>query len=125
MEYIKNSILNSKLNELFDLSKVDWLKCEEFALKNIVKEVCEYWEKNNNNENIIPHMTNIFKCNDNTIRNYLHKGNKQGWCNYKPLTGRNGGKSIKVYKEGVLVGILIRHLNYLEKKIYRIIWSKL
>ena len=42
-EWIKNNILKSKLNELFDLSKVDLEKCEEFALCNLVKSVCDYW----------------------------------------------------------------------------------
>ena len=41
-EWVKNNILSSKLNELFDLEKrINWNKCEEFALKsNIAKEVC-------------------------------------------------------------------------------------
>ena len=43
LKWIKNSILNSDLNNMFDLSKVDWLKCEEFALSNQVKKVCDYW----------------------------------------------------------------------------------
>ena len=37
MEYIKNSILNSKLINFGDFSKVSWLKCEEFTLCNLVK----------------------------------------------------------------------------------------
>lgn len=78
LEWIKNSILNSKLTELFDLSKVDWLKCAEFANKNIVKEVCEDY-------NIIKDVKLISKkynINRNTIVKYLRLGTKIGLCVY-------------------------------------------
>lgn len=87
LEWIKNNVLNSKLNELFDLSKVDWTVCEEFALKNNkIKEVCEYW---NNKEEWETTYT-ISESNEwginssSTICNYLKKGTKLGWCNYDP-----------------------------------------
>lgn len=111
MEWIKNSILNSKLNELFDLSKVNWLKCEEFALGNLVKEVCDYWNNKeewettqtiaNNNPWGIKNICSIIK--------YLKKGTKLGWCNYdsKEEMRKNGlklgernRKPIGVYKNG-------------------------
>ena len=85
LEWIKNSIFNSKLNGLFDLSNIDWLQCEEYALKNIIKEVREYWHKHKevNKENIkIVDMMKIFQLSDTTIRKYLKKGNILGWCNY-------------------------------------------
>src|SRR5574344_202584 len=41
LEYIKNNIFESKLNEIFDLSKIKWDECEEFALSNRVKEACD------------------------------------------------------------------------------------
>lgn len=86
IEHIKNSILNSKLNTLFDLSKIDWLKCEEFALKNIVKEVCDYWNNKEEWETISTIISNhIFNIKDrSTIRDYLKKGSKLGWCKYSP-----------------------------------------
>ena len=80
-EWIKNSILNSKLNKLYDLSKIDWLKAHEFALLNIIKEVCNYW---NNKEGweTAKDLENIFKVNRCTILRYLKKGTELGWCNY-------------------------------------------
>ena len=45
MGYIKNNILSSELVNYFDFSNVDWLKAEEYALKNIVKEVCYYYNE--------------------------------------------------------------------------------
>ena len=34
LKWIKNSILNSDLNNIFNLNEVDWLKCEQNALEN-------------------------------------------------------------------------------------------
>jgi TATA-box binding protein (TBP) (component of TFIID and TFIIIB) len=43
-ELIKDNILSSnKLNQIFDLNKIDWLKCNEFACDNLIKEVCKIW----------------------------------------------------------------------------------
>lgn len=77
-EYIKLNVINSKLKELFDLSKVDWSKCESFALKNIAKEVCEYW----NNGKTIEDIISVTKLSRSAIRNYLNNGNDLGWCSY-------------------------------------------
>lgn len=92
IDYIKNSILNSELSSIFDLSGIDWNKCEEFALKNIVKEVCDYWYKHReiNKEDIFASdMVKIFNISINTIREYLKKGTKLGWCNYNPEEEKN------------------------------------
>lgn len=48
MKYIKNSILNSKLNELFDLSKVDWSKCDMLSNKSIMIEIINNYNKGMN-----------------------------------------------------------------------------
>ena len=113
---VKENILNSKLNELFDLSNIDWLKCEEFALKNIVKEVCDYW---NNKEEWETTQTisndNVWgiKCRTTTIK-YLKKGTKLGWCNYDPKkemirnglkNGKSKGKKVEIFKDGVSLGV--------------------
>lgn len=87
MEYIKNSMLNSELANIFDLSNIDWNKCEEFALKNIVKEVCDYWREHKeiNKEDITTsNLAKYFKISKDTIRIYLKNGTKLGWCNYNP-----------------------------------------
>ena len=75
MEWIRGSILNSELAKLFSLSKIDWIKCEKFALPNLVKEVCEYW---NNKEEWETTVT-IAKNNpwgikvESTILKYIKK----------------------------------------------------
>ena len=95
-EWVKNNILSSKLNELFDLSKVDWLKCEEFALCNLVKSVCDYWNDKKDWETTTD-LGKIFKMSRNTIVIYLKKGTELGWCNYngKEESKRNGRRNKK------------------------------
>lgn len=79
--YIKNNILASELFCIFNLSNIDWNKCDEYALKNIVKEVCLFWEKNNHIDyKFIKEKFKIKK--DDTIRSYLSSGTEHGWCNY-------------------------------------------
>ena len=82
LEFIKQNILNSRLSEMFDLTIVDWLKCEEFALSNLVKEVCYYWD---NGIKSTKEIANIMKMNRSTITDYLKKGATiWSWCTYNP-----------------------------------------
>ncbi|EPB8173244.1 hypothetical protein ACRTAL_002422 [Clostridium perfringens] len=113
MEYIKNSILNSELSELFDLSNINWTGCAEFANKNIVKEVCDYWNDKGEDENI-KCLCKIFKLSKSTITNYLKKGTKLGWCNYDPKeeikkcgnSSRKAiGKKVEIFKDNKSLGI--------------------
>ena len=106
-EWVKNNILSSKLNELFDLEKrINWDKCEEFALKNNkVKEVCEYW--NNRQEwKTTTTLAEVFGLSRRTITDYLKKGAKLGWCKYDAkeekiksgkTTGKATGKRVAMY----------------------------
>lgn len=97
LEFIKNNILNSELNDIFNLSKIDWNKCEEFASSNLVKKVCEV--KRDNSEMSANQIANIFKMSNNAVISYLKKGTKLGWCEYNPK-----GKSVEIYNNGVKKG---------------------
>ena len=71
--------------EMEKIREINWLKCEEYALKNIVKEVCDYWHKHKeiNKENIIPEdVCSIFGVSKTCIIDYLNKGTKLKWCTY-------------------------------------------
>lgn len=113
LEYIKNDILhNDKLNSIFDLSNINWLKCEEFALSNLVKKVCEYWN-NKKNDETTNELINVFKLSGFAIRKYLKQGTKLGWCNYNAkeemkksgsLRGNRNGKSVQIFKDNILLG---------------------
>ena len=82
LEWIKNSIMNSELPTLLNFKEedIDWNKCHEFALNSLVKKVCELWNSGIN----INQIAEIFKLYSNSIRRYLKKGTKLGWCNYVP-----------------------------------------
>lgn len=125
LEWIKNNILNSELNKLFDLSNINWLKCEEFALKNIVKEVCEYWN-NKNDEESTTDLGKIFGYDRTTIRNYLKKGTKLGWTSYDSeveakKTNKNNTKQVLVYKDNILLSeksYSVRELSRLSVELF-------
>lgn len=93
LEFIKNSIINSELINLFDLSSIDWNKCAEFASSNYVKEVCNLW---NNTSNTLIDIANIYKIHKASVRSYLKQGAKLGWCDYDPKTNNRDIRSIKV-----------------------------
>ena len=115
MEWIKQYTINSELNEIFDLSKIDWSKCEKFALPNLIKEVCDYW---NNKEEWETTQTiadnNPWGIKDKTtIRKYLKKGTELGWTNYNPKKelrrcGQENGKTLKkpieIFKDNKSLG---------------------
>ena len=84
LEWIKNSILNSKLNEIFDLNNIDWKECEKYALEGLTKQICEYWEEQKKvNKNVtIQILIDKFKLSRKTILKHLKKGMKMGWCEY-------------------------------------------
>ena len=80
LEFIKQNIVCSQLNELFDLSKINWLKAEEFALSNFVRQACEY--KKNNVNMTTTQIGKIMRLDRHTILSYLKRGTKLGWCDY-------------------------------------------
>ena len=86
LEWIKNNILNSKLNELFDLSKIDWLKAHEFALGDYKKQICEMWEQYKDEfKTIVDFKRDMdLKITKECIKKYLTEGTELGWCNYNP-----------------------------------------
>jgi hypothetical protein len=93
---IKKEILNAvdqngvHLTDIlgFKEEDVNWSACEEYALKNLVKESCILY-KNGASLNDIASELNI--CLE-TVRQYVKNGTILGWCNYVPYKG------LKVYQ---------------------------
>lgn len=79
-EWIVNSIMNSQLAELFDLSKVDFDQCDKDSSRNILFEVCRY--KKEHPELFATDIAKVFHINEGTVRLYLNKGNNLGLCQY-------------------------------------------
>jgi len=100
MEYIKNNLLNIHEFKRYDLSKIDWLKCHEFACNTIIKIACDYWNSGINNTKEIGIL---MKLTISTIIKYLKQGVELGWCDYDPkitlfnarkINGKNMGKPV-------------------------------
>lgn len=109
VDFIKNNILQSKLNSLFDLSNINWTLCDEFSCNSIMKRVCEY--KRDNPEKSTGKIGKLFKLSRTTIKLYLTNGNKiWDWVNYNAEREKLDcikRKEIKVevFKDGISCGI--------------------
>jgi len=83
LEWIKNSIMQSDLPNLLNFKEEDinWLKCYEYACKNLVKSACDLWNSGMDN---VSKIAKELKMGRKTIRTYLKQGVELGWCNYDP-----------------------------------------
>lgn len=95
-EYIKKSILDSYLSEIFDLSYIDWHKCEADSVKSLVFEVAQCW---NNGVYDIQKLSEIFGLYKGTVRDYLRRADDIGLCVYdKKLVKQEGVKKSSLAK---------------------------
>lgn len=96
VNYIKNSIQNSLLAELFDLSSIDWIKCGIDASSNLAYEVCTYIHQNRPNSTTI--VEKQFKLHGCTINHYCEEGVQFGWCSETDYNRmRTGHDMVVVY----------------------------
>lgn len=105
-EFIKQNIINGKINKLFELSTIDWNKVSRLANKNKIKEICDMWNIHKN----VSTISKIAKLNKATIRTYLKKGNNLKWCDYDGKEAQrksiNPKKiSMEVFKDEVSIGV--------------------
>ena len=77
-EYIKSSILDSELSSIFDLSKIDWEKCDYCTIDNIGVQVAQLWNEGNSAKFI----SNKLNIGVGSVSKYLSKMNDLGLCNY-------------------------------------------
>ena len=77
---IKQNICNCLLGELFDLSLIDWDKCNLIAMNGIVKKVCNDFK--NNPKLTTADLGKKYDVYATTIAKYLKRGTELGWCNY-------------------------------------------
>lgn len=93
--YLVESINNSLFVTMFDLTQIDWDKCDDIAMLNLAKEICFYAEKNmpNNYED----LCNTFNIGVDTIRTYLKQGIQYGWCDDRVLDRLSAKKRVNVY----------------------------
>jgi very-short-patch-repair endonuclease len=93
-KYIKDNII-SKLDEVLDLSKINWEQCDKNSLSSKVIEVCELWNKYKNTGKI----KEVVNLNKTVIRDYLKRGTELNLCMYDPKlemikNGKNSGNHL-------------------------------
>lgn len=76
--YLKNKFYDSLFNELFDLSKIDWEKCDDYTSTSEIEETSKYYEANK----FIKSKTQIAKdlnIGVDTLARRLKIGKSVGW----------------------------------------------
>jgi hypothetical protein len=121
MKWIKESILKSDINKLFDLSNVNWSKCHEYACSSLVKTACDLW---NNGIKSTEELGKQIKVNRNTVVRYLKQGADIGLCQYdskialKQNGCLSGQKSKKTVIQLGLNGEFIKEWKSFREAIY-------
>lgn len=121
-KYIKQNIINNKkLNELFDLSLVDWNKCDTYALSSLIKKA---WElKKHNSELTTTQIGRVIGIKDKgTIQNWLEIGNKLNHCKYK---AKNNSMPIKIFDKDMNFIMMFQSAIECERQSERIFKIKL
>lgn len=96
-KYIKSSILNSGLNMYFNIKCVNFKKCNELALINKLKYVCDMY----NNDVALDDLCCELNITKATVIKYLKLGTKYNLCNYEPQHERSRGKvKVKIVETG-------------------------
>ena len=88
VDYISKSILQSGLllSLNIDPGIIDWNLCDQFALSNLVKEICVY--KANHNDVTLDDIAGKYHLDRKTVLKYVQKGKALGWCDYEPFEDR-------------------------------------
>ena len=102
LEYIKQNIINSNLNKIFDLALIDWNECDKSGVSNKEKYIYELFNKGYSREQISAE-TNI---KISTVNTYIRKLNKINNKEYiKPTIGSHNDVEVGIFKDRKLLGI--------------------
>ena len=121
--FIKENIIN-KLSDYFDLSKIDWDKCDAAGISRTMYEVINFYNANENFS--LDYIANYFKIGNGLLHRFLREGEKLGLCTYirnDPKRKKNS-RPIAMYDEfGSFIGIF-KSAKYIveefpEKDFYR------
>lgn len=109
-DFIKKSVLESSLPDLFDLSNVDWIALHRKIVSPIIKEVVDLWNEGYGTAGDIGLKLNLDR---NAVTNYLKVGATFGVCDYTPKKGKklSDGKAKKPVVQLTLEGELVKHWN--------------
>lgn len=70
LKFIKDNILNSKLNEMFNFDKVDWIECAKNSVPSHVLKIINMYDDGHS----INEIYEITSLSEQSIREYLRKG---------------------------------------------------
>jgi len=132
LEYIKNNILNSKLNRILNLS-IDWDLVNKKSQKSLIKGACNF--KCNDENLTTSQIGKIMNLSRITIKTYLQIGNDLGWCKYNPdeekkksleLKALQKSKPVKLFKNDKFLGVFksIVELSNNSKSLYGVNLNK-
>lgn len=93
-EYIKSNILNSELNDIFDLNNVDWFKIEENSQKSIYLEILNLWNSSDSID--VKELSGIIKLHPATVSKVLKNFDKIGLTVYDAYRGVRNSRIKKV-----------------------------
>lgn len=83
LEYIKESILGSQLNQLFDLTGVDWERCNKEATKSLHMIAARQYDAGKG----IKEISEELCVHYSTVYAWLKRMGEEGLCSYKPVIG--------------------------------------
>lgn len=85
LEYVKQSILNSELNKILDLSCVDWNRCNQYATKSLHMKAARLYD----NGLSIREISKKLYVSYDSVYQWLKRLAKEGLCSYVPVQGRS------------------------------------
>lgn len=125
-QYVKSNAIDS-LSSYFDLTNVDWDKCNEIGISNYLFEVVEYYR--NNPKLGLDDIAKHFKISMGTMYSYLHIGEELGLCTYvradsnriknsKPVSIMDlDGNLIGIYKSAKVIEELFPEKGFKHRSI--------
>lgn len=82
-EYIKKSILNSELNQILDLTSIDWEKCNKESAKSLCIEAGKQYDNGMSIREIAINLGASYS----SVYMWLKTLGEKGLCSYKPVLG--------------------------------------
>lgn len=108
-----DDVINSDITKYFNLSKIDWGKAIKFANGNLIKDVCDRWDRRSEDDTTGVLSKEFGLCSV-TISKYLMVGAKLGWCNYNKKEelrknavrmSKKTSKRVEIFKDEKSLGV--------------------
>lgn len=117
LSWIRNNILNSKLNEIFNLSDIEWDLIYINSLEDIIFKVNDLYNMNHG----VIEISNKLKISRDTVREYLQKCSECGLNNYNKNKQQCSNIECKYGYNNEYILFLYNNKNLSAPKIAKII----